>query len=168
MTHPHFDFDAELLRLLDEDRTRHSWAALHAARSLESIALSLRHISIDLHAIRGTMVPLHHLTESRITLMPKSINVGQTANAVISATKADGSPFAITTADTVALVAANPANATLGAPVINADGTVTVPVTGAAPDPGDAITATVDGVASQPDTLTVTTAAPATVTVTLQ
>lgn len=163
-----FDFDAELLRLLDEDRSRHSWSAVHAARSLESIALSLHHIAVDLHAIRGTMVPLHHLTESRITLMPKTIAVGQTATAHITAAKPDGSPFLITAADSVSLAASAAADVSFGSPTVNADGSVDIVVTGVNPDAADAITATVDGVVSAPDTLTITAPAPGTVTVTLQ
>src|SRR5215469_5779482 len=105
-----FDYDAELERLLQEDRSRQSWAIVHMARSLAEIAH-------DLHAIR---VILHHefaaahLKHTRITLMPKTIAPGQTATAHVTATKADGSVFPITSTDTLTLAAATPADVTFG------------------------------------------------------
>jgi hypothetical protein len=161
------DFDKELERLLVEDRSRHSWAALSLARSAELISRELHHIARDLHAIRGILVPLQHLTQSKVNLMPKTIAVGGTSNAVISATKADGTPFLITAADQVSLAASVNADVTFGAPVFNSDGTATIVVTGVNPDPSDEITATVDGVVSAPDALTISSPAPAAVTVAL-
>ena len=98
MSRRDFDYDSELERLYNEDRSRLTWAALTLARVAEAIALDVHHIAQDFHAIRGILVPQQQLTQSRITLMPKTIAVGGTSNAVISATKGDGTPFLITAA----------------------------------------------------------------------
>jgi hypothetical protein len=69
--HRHFDYDAELSRAINEDRTRHSWSLLSIARSLESLAATssesakcvcdlhseLRNIAQSLDAIRDILKP---------------------------------------------------------------------------------------------------------------
>src|SRR6266481_8659855 len=110
-----------------------------------------------------------HVTHVRIKLMPKTIAVGETATAHVTATKPDGTVFPITTADTLVLSAATPANVSFGTAVFNADGSADVPVTGVAAVPGDAISAMVDAVSTTtPDILTITIPAPATVSIALQ
>ena len=119
---------------------------------------------------------LHYLVRSKIisrleiTIMPKTILVGASALAHLVATGTDGKPFVLSAADTIALAAATPGDVSFGPPVFNADGSADVPVTGVNADPGDAITATVDGVPSNSDTLTVAPAVAnvASVTLTLQ
>lgn len=174
----HRDHAADLLnliddiqRLIDEDHSeiriasRQSW-------SLVSIAKSLREISSTLDAIRAILASAlgPHLSQVRITLMPKSIQVGQTSTAHLVATKSDGSSFPITAADTVVVTASNPSSVTIAAPTFNSDGSADVVLTAVAADPGNTISATVDGTASNTDTLTITAVVtpPAAVTLTLQ
>jgi hypothetical protein len=134
------------------------------AKAIEKSAAELHRIRVILQ----TQFANHHIAYVRIKIMPKSIVVGATATAHVTATKPDGSPFLITAADTVMLTASVPADVTFGTPTFNPDGSVDIPVTGVNPDPGDAINATVDGVTSAaPDTLTITAPVPTTVTVTL-
>src|ERR1700726_1751192 len=124
-----------------------------------------------LRVVRKIMLHLQPLT--RVTLeitMPKTITVGQTASAILTATGSDGKPFTLSAADTIALNASVPADVSFGVPVFNADGTATVPVTGLNADPSVGISATVDAVVSNTDTLTITVPAPklASVTIALQ
>jgi pyruvate kinase len=95
----------------------------------------------------------------RLTVMPKTIQVGQTATAVLKATGTDGNPFKLTSADQVALLAGTAQDVTIGTPVFMDDGSVEILLTGVNPDASDPITATVDGVTSNADTLTIEAAA---------
>jgi hypothetical protein len=108
----------------------------------------------EVRLIRKILQPKLFVTE--ITIMPKTIQVGQTAVAHITGTGSDGNPFKFTTSDSVSLAAVVPADVTFAAPTFNADGSVDVLVTGVNPDAGDAISSTVDGVVSNQDTLTIT------------
>jgi len=154
----------EALEFLSRGDERYRWAAdVAIVHALRDIAEELRRIRVILH---HEFVP--HISLTRITIMPKTVAPGQTATAHITAAKSDGSTYTITTADSVSLAAAVPGDVTFGAPTFNADGSCDIVVTAVNADPGDAITATVDGVTSQPDTLTISAPAPATVTVTLQ
>ena len=125
--------------------------------------LLLRLVHIAYRILRS----MHPINNLEITVMPKTIAVGEVANAVLTAVGSDGKPFPLTTADTITLAASVPADVSFGAPVFNADGTATVPVTGVNADPSDAISATVDAVVSNTDTLTITPPAPKLGSVTL-
>lgn len=160
MTHRTIPADYQAHHARDEWSTL---ALLEIAESAREIAAELRRIRVILHK---EFAP--HLTRLELTLMPKTVQVGQTATAHITATKADGTPFPITSSDTLTLAAATAADVTFGTPTFNADGSADVVVTAVNADPGDAITATLDGVASNSDTLTITAAGPATVTLALQ
>jgi hypothetical protein len=141
----------------------------HIERELRRIREALEDISKTFKQVRDILRSQQsHISVTRISIMPKTIQVGQSATAHITAAKADGSPFLITSADQVSLTAQVPADVSFGTPVINADGSVDIPVTGVNADAGDQIAATVDGIVSAPDTLTITAAAPTTVTLTLQ
>ena len=102
--------------------------------------------------------------------MPKTITVGQTANAHLVGTGSDGQSFKLGSGDTFTPSATTPADVTFGAPVFNADGSVDIPVTGVAADASDSITVQVDAVTSNADVLTITAAVPtlASVNLTLQ
>lgn len=135
------------------------------ARHFEKCADELHRIRVILQAGLGN----RNIAYVRIKIMPKTIVVGATATAHVTATKSDGTVFPITSADTVTLMAATPADVTFGAPVFNADGSVDIPVIGVSADAGDAVSASVDGVTSAtPDTLIITAPVPAAVTITLQ
>jgi hypothetical protein len=92
----------------------------------------------------------------RTTLMPKSITVGQTATAHIVATGSDGNPFVLSATDAISPMASAPGDITFGTPVFNADGSCDIVVTGVNVDAGDTISASVDGVTSSSDVLTIT------------
>jgi hypothetical protein len=125
----------------------------HHAHDCDCARCLLRHIARDTHRILRTLNPIHHL---EITIMPKTIAVGATATVFLTAVGTDGKPWVFSPADVIALSAAVPGDVSFAPPVIAADGSsVTVVVTGVAADAGDAITATVDGVTSNPDMLTV-------------
>src|ERR1035438_5709774 len=101
-----------------------------------------------------------HLKSARVFLMPATINVGQTANAVILALDQNGQPFTLDSTYQVAYNASAPADVSFSP--VNPDGSDTV--AGVNADPGDAISATItrpDGVVinASADTLTVTAAA---------
>jgi hypothetical protein len=145
------------------NETRSWWALHEISESLASIDSTLSAIRVILQSALGP-----HLQSARITIMPKTITVGQSATAHITAANSDGSVFPITATTHLAVGAAQGTDVAIGAPTFNADGSVDIPITGVAADPSDGITATVDGVASNTDILTITAAAPATVTLTLQ
>jgi hypothetical protein len=110
------------------------------------------------------MNPINNL---EITVMPKTIAVGEVATAKLTAVDTDGKPFLLTSADVIVLNASVPADVSFGAPTFNADGSVSVPVTGVNADPSDVISATVDAVVSNSDTLTINAPAPKLASVTL-
>jgi hypothetical protein len=100
------------------------------------------------------------LTKASIDLMPKTIEVGQTANAVINAVDQFGNPFPLTGL-AVQYVASIPGDVTFGP--VNPDGSDTI--TGVNADAGNAISANItraDGtvITAAPDTLTITPAVP--------
>lgn len=134
--------------------------------------LALLEIADELHRIRVILDKAFSpkLDSLEITIMPKSIAVGAVATAHIVATGTDGKPFMLTAADTITPAASVPSDVTFGPPVFNADGSADIPVTGVNADAGDSITATVDGVESSADVLTIEPAAVkvASVTLTLQ
>ena len=130
----------------------------------------LRRIAAILGDIRENTTP-KQLSGARITLMPKSIVVGGTASAVIAGFDQFGKPFPISSSDSVTLQASTAADVTFGSPSFNADGTVTVSMTGVNPDDSDSITAVVADptgtVTSSADVLTITAPAPVLTTATL-
>ena len=87
--------------------------------------------------------------------MPKTIEVGQTATAVISGFDQFGKPFPLSSSDSISVTASVGADVTFDAPVFNADGTVSVVITGVNPDAGDSISATVDTITTNADVLTI-------------
>ena len=133
----------------------------HQCDCTRCLLLRLVHIA---YRILRSMNPINNL---EITIMPKTIAVGEVAQAVLTAVDTDGKPFPLTSADTIALNASVPADVTFGTPVFNADGTASIPVTGVSADPSDVISATVDAVVSNSDTLTITPPAPKLASVTL-
>jgi hypothetical protein len=151
----------ELERMTDS--TRSFWALHEISESLASIDSTLSAIRVILQSALGP-----HLQSARITIMPKTITVGQSATAHITAANSDGSVFPITATTALVVGAAQGTDVAIGSPTFNADGSVSIPITGVAADPSDGITATVDGISSNTDILTITAAAPATVTLTLQ
>src|ERR1700733_343340 len=124
----------------------------HPSEECECSECLLRHI---MRVETKILKHLRHgsISQLEINIMPKTIAVGATANAVLAATGSDGNPYILSAADTISLAAAVPADVSFqsGPPTFNADGTATVVVTGVNADPGDAITATVDGVVSSSD-----------------
>jgi len=119
------------------------------------------------HYVRLILYHLNPIRSVEITIMPKTIAVGATANAVIAAFDQLGKPFPLTPTDVIALAASVPTDVSFGTPSVNPDGTATIVVTGVAPDAGDSITATVSGVTSSADVLTVTAPVPVLTTMTL-
>lgn len=102
-----------------------------------------------------------HLTSARTIVMPKTIQVGQTANAAIQGLDQFGKPFPLDATYQVAYSAATPADVSFSP--VNPDGSDTV--AGINPDAGDAISATItrpDGVVitASADTLMITAATP--------
>lgn len=164
----HIEYDSEIRHHLD---LRHldTVALLLIARGVESGSRDLHFIAQYLREIRDILKlhPNHQPDRSEITIMPKSIVAGSTSTAHIVATL-KGNPFVLTSADAVALVAAVPGDVTFAAPVFNADGSCDIVITGINADAGDSITATVDGITSNADILTITAAGPDAVTLTLQ
>lgn len=130
----------------------------------------LRDIRSTLHSILGLLKPVPFY--ARITTMPKSIEVGQTATAMLQVVGTDGAPFVLDSTYTVTPSAATPASVSFGP--VNADGSFII--TGVAADAGDSIGATITGgpknvsVVATPDVLTITAGAvvPASATVVLQ
>jgi hypothetical protein len=143
-----------------------SWP-LPSTRDFHELLKEVRKIAQDVHAIR-TILARPHLTRLELSIMPKTIEVGQTAVAHLTGVGSDGNPFAFTAANNITM--SGDANASFGPPTFNADGSADVVVTALAVDPADDISATVDGVGSNRDTLTIVAAAPtlSTVTLTLQ
>jgi hypothetical protein len=148
---PDFLSQEEFDRAGREDRSGGQWALLSAADSLRKIAH-------ELSAIRAILEPHHQLTRLELTLMPATIAVGAVATATLLGFDQNGNAFAIPASATIVMNAATPADVSFGTPVFNADGSVSVPVTAVNADPGDAISATVNGIVSTVDTLTITTA----------
>lgn len=109
------------------------------------------------------------LSKVRLILMPKQVEVGGTATAILTGQDQFGQPFPIDGSYTVTYQASNPADVSFGTP--NPDGSDVI--TGVAIDPGDSITAVVSGgpknvsVTSSSDVLTVVAPAPVLTTVTL-
>lgn len=120
---------------------------------------ALWEIAHTLREIRDELKP-KFLSRARLHLMPKTVTVGQTANAVISGVDQFGNPFPLTSADTISIAASTPADVTFGAVTFPGDGTALVVVTAVNADPGDGITATV-GSFTATDTLTIEAPAPA-------
>jgi hypothetical protein len=120
----------------------------------------------EIQWIRAILTPKVLFT-AEIKLMPKTIVVGGTSNAVLAGFDQFGKPFPLTSADTITPVSSTPADETFGAPTFNADGTATIVVTGLVATAGDSISASVGGVASSSDTLTITAPAPVLTTATL-
>lgn len=142
----HEDLERELGR---DDLPRGDWA-------LFSIAKSAHEIALELKRIREILVSAVQIRNLELEIMPKTIVVGAVSNAVLKATGTDGNPYNLTSADTIALSAAVAGDVTFGTPTFPGDGTAVIPVTGVNADSGDAISAVVDGITSNSDTLTIT------------
>lgn len=139
------------------------------AKALWSIVQELGMISRELRALRVLALELSEieqdldpkLEKGKVILMPKTINVGETANATLALVGTDGNPFTIDSTYTVVYAASNPGNVSIATP--NADGSDTL--TGVATDPGDVIGATItrpDGstLSLTTDTLTINSVTP--------
>lgn len=102
------------------------------------------------------------LSKARLTLMPKTVEVGQTATAVLQGLDQFGHPMSIDSSYSVSYQASNPADVSFGTP--NPDGSDVI--TAVAADPGDSITAVVSGgpknvsVTSSSDVLVINAPAP--------
>ena len=164
----HLEYEEEIRKHLNLNKLE-IVAILIEARAMESGARDLHFIAQYLKDIRDILKlhPNHQPDRSELTIMPKTIVAGTTATAHITATRA-GNPFVLTSSDAVALVATTPGDVTFAAPVFNADGSCDIIISGLSADPGDSITATVDGITSNADVLTITAAGPDAVTLTLQ
>jgi hypothetical protein len=108
------------------------------------------------------------LLEARVEIMPKTIQVGQTATATLQTTWSDGQTHTLDSTYQVSYAAANPSNVSFAPPA--ADGSDVV--TGVAADPGDAISAVItrpDGavVTASSDILTIVAPAPTLVSATV-
>lgn len=106
--------------------------------------------------IRSLLKQKSILTQARIIVMPKQIEVGQTAQAVVQGFDQNGGAFPLDATYSVVPSGSNPSNATFSAPA--PDGSFVA--TGVAVDPGDVIGASItrpDGVVIQAatDTLTI-------------
>lgn len=93
--------------------------------------------------------------------MPKTVNVGDKAKAIINGLDQNGQPLALDSTYTVSYSASNPASVSFGTP--NPDGSVEI--TALAADPGNTIGAVItrpDGgtVTASPDVLTIVTPPP--------
>jgi hypothetical protein len=125
----------------------------HHHRDCDCTRCLLHRILCLLRRISRSTNPINNL---EITIMPKTIAVGATATATLTAVGTDGKPWVFSPADVIALNASVPADVSFAAPVIAADGSsVTVVLTGVNADPSNPISATVDGVVSNSDVLTV-------------
>ena len=114
-----------------------------------------------LHEIRHLLRQKPHLTRGRIIVMPKQIQVGETAQAVLQGVDQFGNPFPLDASYSVVPTASAPADVSVGP--VNPDGSFTI--TGIAADPGDSIGAQVtrpDGtvITFSPDTLVIAAPAP--------
>jgi hypothetical protein len=103
------------------------------------------------------------LTFARVTIMPKTVPVGGTANAVIQGLDQNGQPFVLDATYKVAYQSSTPADESFSP--VNADGSDTIAALAASPAAGDQISATItrpDGVviSATPDVLTITAATP--------
>ena len=114
-----------------------------------------------LHEIRHLLRQKPHLTRGRLIVMPKQIQVGETAQAILQGVDQFGNPFPLDSSYTVVPTASAPGDVSVGP--VNPDGSFTI--TGLAADAGDAIGAQVtrpDGtvIAFTPDTLVIVAPAP--------
>lgn len=96
------------------------------------------------------------ITRARISVMPKTIQVGQTSTATISAQDQNGQPIAVDSTYQVSYSSSNSANVSFG--TVNPDGSCVI--TGVAADPSNSIAAVItrpDGgtVSATPDTLSI-------------
>lgn len=89
-----------------------------------------------------------HLTKARIIVMPKSIQVGQTANITLQGFDQNGQPFPLDASYGVQYSASTPADVEFSAPGPDGSGTVK----GLAVDAADAIGATI----TRPDGVVIT------------
>lgn len=131
---------------------------------LEELA-TLRFITgqnnILLHEIRHILKNKPHLVKGKVKIMPKQIQVGETAQAVLQGVDQFGQPFPLDATYTVVPTASNPSDVSVGP--VNPDGSFTL--TGIAADAGDSIGAQVtrpDGtvISFTPDVLTIVAPAP--------
>jgi hypothetical protein len=108
------------------------------------------------------------LLQARIKIMPKTIQVGQTAVAELQTIWSDGQTRMLDSTYQVTYAAANPSNVSFAPPAVDGSDVVT----GVAADPGDAISAVItrpDGtvISASPDTLTIVAPAPTLVSATV-
>lgn len=127
---------------------------------LRDIRRSLGHLVLITGDIRD-LLKRPTLVKARITLMPKTVNVGETATAVIQGFDQNGQPMTLDSSYTVAYSASNPAAVQFAPP--NPDGSDTI--TALAPEPSDSISAVITGgpnavnVTATADVLTINAAA---------
>jgi hypothetical protein len=136
---------------------------------LESIRSHVGATDVTTKQILQLLKQKPHLTKARIVIMPKQIQVGQTAQAVIQGFDQNGNPFPLDSSYGVTYSASNPADVSFSSPV-NPDGSDTI--TGLAVDAGVAIGATItrpDGavVSATADTLTIVAPPPVLTTATV-
>lgn len=140
--------------LFDEHaRRKHEAEELQLLKDIRRLAGQQVLILSD---IRSLLKHKPILTQARITIMPKTIEVGQTAPVVLQGFDQNGGAFPLDATYKVVPSGSNPSNATFSAPT--PDGGFVA--TGVAVDPGDVIGASVtrpDGVVIQAatDTLTI-------------
>lgn len=131
--------------------TWHSEHQHHESEDTERVIRAVHKVFEVLVEIRGILKP--RLTSAILKLkdieMPKTVNIGETAQAVITGLDQNGSLIALDATYTVAYQASNPADVSFGTP--NADGSNTV--TAVAPDTGDVISAII----TRPDGQQITT-----------
>ena len=137
---------------------------LHEAEELKELREIKKSLSDILRALTQILLLLKqkpHLSKGKVIVMPKTIEVGQTAQAVLQGVDQNGNPFPLDASYRVQPTASNPADVESGTP--NPDGSFVV--TALAVDPADMIGAQVtrpDGttITFDPDTLTIEPATP--------
>lgn len=117
-----------------------------------------RHLIREVGEIRDSLKrPLLFPIRAEVLIMPKTVDVGGTAQATLNVLDQFGNPFTLDGSYTVTYQGSNPAAATFGTP--NPDGSDTITATSA--EPSDTITATIAGgpagvsISAVGDTLTV-------------
>jgi len=131
---------------------RFKWEVLE---DLEYIRKKVSENNLLLHQVLSLLKQRQILVSAEIVVMPKQIEVGQTAEATIQGKDQNGSPIVLDSTYKVAYQASDPAGVTFGTP--NADGSDTVTGNVAESETISAVITRPDGVqvTATGDTLTI-------------
>ena len=126
---------------------------LAECQAIHAIVKRNHHLLLE---IQATLARMSALTFARVIIVPKTIQVGQTAQAAIQGLDQNGQPFPLDSTYQVVYTASSPSDVTITTP--NPDGSATI--TGVNPNPGIQVGATItkpDGstVTATPDTLVI-------------